>query len=179
MGHCLLPPRLMRRPTGKIVPAYQNSATLSRNQKAQDTATPFTRLVAVPAPNPSMTTSNAFESYKENASESADQWISLAGDREGLAPDLVIPQQPNRRDDEQQLDPSYDHLPRCCRPDLGFAPEESNHREVVQPESSTSHLKPTDKRERGDHPYLAQEMADQITAPSRSEQVGSMKQLTS
>ncbi|GMH04742.1 hypothetical protein Nepgr_006582 [Nepenthes gracilis] len=69
--------------------------------------------------------SNAFDvlqSYKKDASESAGQGISLARDREGLAPDLVIPQWSNRRDDEQQLNPSCDHLPHCCRPDLGSAP---------------------------------------------------------
>ncbi|GMH15668.1 hypothetical protein Nepgr_017509 [Nepenthes gracilis] len=170
--------------------------------------------MAVSAPNPSMTTSNAFEvlqlcdvsildvdhisksrfelgigsametsnafdvlqNYKEDASESAGQEIFLAGDREDLAPDLVIPQQPNKRDYEQKLDPSCDLLPCCCWPDLVSAPEESNHR---KPESSTSPLKPSDRRESSDHPYLALEVADQVTAPSRTEQVGSMKQSTS
>ncbi|GMH30354.1 hypothetical protein Nepgr_032197 [Nepenthes gracilis] len=57
--------------------------------------------------------------------------------------------------------------------------EESNHREVAQLESATSQLKPSDRKERGDRPYLAQEVVDQVTAPSQSEQARSLKQSTS
>ncbi|GMH27826.1 hypothetical protein Nepgr_029669 [Nepenthes gracilis] len=47
-------------------------------------------------------------------------------------------------------------------------PEESNPRERVQPESSTSKLEPTDRRERGDCPYPAQEVADHEASSSHS-----------
>ncbi|GMH06039.1 hypothetical protein Nepgr_007879 [Nepenthes gracilis] len=71
--------------------------------------------------------------YKEDALDSAGQEVSLAGDREDLEPDLVIPQSLNRRDDEQQLEPSCSLVLCCYRPDLGFASGEAIEGHVAPP----------------------------------------------
>ncbi|GMH04712.1 hypothetical protein Nepgr_006552 [Nepenthes gracilis] len=74
-----------------------------------------------------MDTSHAFEvlqNYKEDASDCASEGISLAGDREGLALDLVMPLRPNSRNVKLHLAPSCANLSCCCRPDLGSAPGE-------------------------------------------------------
>ncbi|GMH29882.1 hypothetical protein Nepgr_031725 [Nepenthes gracilis] len=72
-----------------------------------------------------MDTSNVFEvphSYQEDAPDLAGQGASLVGDRVGLEPDLARPLRTSSRTDEIQLDQSCDHLPYCCRSDLGSAP---------------------------------------------------------
>ncbi|GMH18488.1 hypothetical protein Nepgr_020329 [Nepenthes gracilis] len=56
-----------------------------------------------------------------------------------------------------------------------IVPIESNHGE---PEFSTCPAKPSDSRKSSTHPYLAQEMADQVAAP-QSKQARSLKQSTS